>query len=101
MTEEILEYLERESARERKMMARFKCGNEEKKNRYYTEGEKRTEIGWVKEMWKRRERNEEGWGIRTKKIILFGTVTLCLFTFILGVPEKKDESIAPLFIGGF
>jgi hypothetical protein len=34
MTEEILEYLERESARERKMMARFRCENEERKNRY-------------------------------------------------------------------
>jgi hypothetical protein len=29
MTEEILEYLGRESARERKMMWRFRCGNEE------------------------------------------------------------------------
>jgi hypothetical protein len=28
MTEEIPEYLGRESARERKMMARFTCGNE-------------------------------------------------------------------------
>jgi hypothetical protein len=104
MTEEIPEYLGRESARERKMMARFRCRNEEKKNRYYTEGEKRTEIGWVKEMWKRRERNEEGWGIRTKKIILFGNVWNCYFMFIYvytGCPRKKDESIAPLFIGGF
>jgi hypothetical protein len=50
---------------------------------------KRTEIGWIKEIWKRRERNEEGWGIRTKKVVLFGIVTLCLFTFIQGVPKKK------------
>jgi hypothetical protein len=35
MTEEILEYLERESARERKMMARFRCGNEERENRFW------------------------------------------------------------------
>jgi hypothetical protein len=34
MTEEIPEYLGRESARERKMMARFTCGNEERENRY-------------------------------------------------------------------
>jgi hypothetical protein len=39
--EEIPNDLGRESARERKMMARFKCGNEEKENRYWTEGEKR------------------------------------------------------------
>jgi hypothetical protein len=30
MTEEIPEYLWRERARERKMMARFRCGNERK-----------------------------------------------------------------------
>jgi hypothetical protein len=39
MTEEIREYLGRESARERKMMTRFRCGNEEKENRM--EGEER------------------------------------------------------------
>jgi hypothetical protein len=32
MTEEIPEYLGRESAKERKKMARFRCGNEERKN---------------------------------------------------------------------
>jgi hypothetical protein len=31
MSEEIPEYLGRESAKERKMMARFRCGNEERK----------------------------------------------------------------------
>jgi hypothetical protein len=30
-----------ENARERKMMARFRCGNEERENRYWTEGEER------------------------------------------------------------
>jgi hypothetical protein len=35
------EYLGRESARERKMMARFRCGNEERQNRYWMEGEER------------------------------------------------------------
>jgi hypothetical protein len=34
MTQEISEGLERESAKERKMMARFSCGNEERENRY-------------------------------------------------------------------
>jgi hypothetical protein len=34
-TEEIPEYLGRESARERKMMAIFRCGNEERENRYW------------------------------------------------------------------
>jgi hypothetical protein len=37
-TEEILENLGKVSARERKMMARFKCGNAERENRYWTEG---------------------------------------------------------------
>jgi hypothetical protein len=41
MTEEIPEYLGRKSARERKMMARFRCGNEERENRFWTEGEER------------------------------------------------------------
>jgi hypothetical protein len=41
MTEEILKYLgrERESARERKVMAGFRCWNDERENRYWTEGE--------------------------------------------------------------
>jgi hypothetical protein len=34
MTDEIPEYLGRESARERRMMAKFRCGNEERENRY-------------------------------------------------------------------
>jgi hypothetical protein len=41
MAEEIPAYLERESAKERKMMARFRCGNEEKENRYWMEREER------------------------------------------------------------
>jgi hypothetical protein len=38
MTEEIPEYLGRESAKERKMMARYRCGKEKRENRYWTEG---------------------------------------------------------------
>jgi hypothetical protein len=34
MTEEIPEYLGRESGKERKKMARFRCGNEKRGNRY-------------------------------------------------------------------
>jgi hypothetical protein len=34
-------HLRRESAKERKMMARFRCGNEERENRYWTEEEER------------------------------------------------------------
>jgi hypothetical protein len=34
MTEEIPEYLGRESVAERKMMGRFRCGIEERENRY-------------------------------------------------------------------
>jgi hypothetical protein len=33
--------LGRESAKERKMMARFRCGNEKRENRYWIEGEER------------------------------------------------------------
>jgi hypothetical protein len=94
MTEEIPEYLGRESARERQMMARFRCENEERgigpkqreegaecvKRRETTEhmwngcSEMRergrntnkdgTEVGWMKETWKRRERikKERGGG---------------------------------------
>jgi hypothetical protein len=86
VTEDILVYLGKESAKERKMMARFRCGNEERENRYWMEeretiehmwrgcGEMREreekergeilsedgrEIGWIKEVWKRRERIEK------------------------------------------
>jgi hypothetical protein len=41
MIEEIPEYLRRESAKERKLMAKFRCGNEERVNRYWMEGEER------------------------------------------------------------
>jgi hypothetical protein len=41
MTEEIPEYLGRESVKERKMMARYRCGNEKRENRYWTEEEER------------------------------------------------------------
>jgi hypothetical protein len=41
MTEEIPEYLGRNSARERKTMARFRSGNKERENRYWIEGEER------------------------------------------------------------
>jgi hypothetical protein len=41
MAEEMPEYLGRESARERKMMARFRYRNEERENRCWMEGEAR------------------------------------------------------------
>jgi hypothetical protein len=89
MTEKIPEYLGIENARERKMMARFSCGNEERENMYWrkecaiisketqlsmwkgcsemSERERRGEIlnedgrelGWMKELWKRRDRMEK------------------------------------------
>jgi hypothetical protein len=40
-TKDVPVYLARESAKERKMMARFRCGNEERKNRYWTEEKER------------------------------------------------------------
>jgi hypothetical protein len=94
VTEDVPVYLGRESTKERKMMARFRCGNEERENKYWVEeegrmcrGERETiehmwrgcgemrereekergeilnedgrEIGWMKEVWKRRERIEK------------------------------------------
>jgi hypothetical protein len=41
MTKEIPGYLGRESARERKMMPRFRCGNEKRENRYWMERKER------------------------------------------------------------
>jgi hypothetical protein len=41
MTKKMPEYLGRESARERKMIARFRCGNKEREKRYWKEGEER------------------------------------------------------------
>jgi hypothetical protein len=65
MTEEIPEYLGRESARERKLIARFRCGNEERKKRYWMEERKegadcamRRET--IEDMW-----NEKKGGKRT------------------------------------
>jgi hypothetical protein len=41
MTEEIVEYLGRENAKEGKMIARFRCGNAERENRYLVKEEER------------------------------------------------------------
>jgi hypothetical protein len=49
MTEEISDYLGRESARERKMMARFRCGNEERENGDWMEEEERRCRMWYEE----------------------------------------------------
>jgi hypothetical protein len=74
MTEEIPE---RVSARERKMMARFRCGNKDRENTYWKEGEKRRcrmcyeEKETIEHMWnecsKIRERsNGEKYRMKTK-----------------------------------
>jgi hypothetical protein len=41
VTEDVPVYLGRESTKERKMMARFRCGNEERENKYWVEEEER------------------------------------------------------------
>jgi hypothetical protein len=41
VTEDVPVYLGRESAKERKMMARFRCGNKERENKYWMEEEER------------------------------------------------------------
>jgi hypothetical protein len=85
LVEDVPVYLRRESAKERKMMARFRCGNEkrrcrmcreenetiehmwsgcnemrerERKDRGEILSEDRRELGWMKKIWKRRERIE-------------------------------------------
>jgi hypothetical protein len=64
MTEEIPKYLGRESARKRKMMARFICGNEERENRYYLEGEKRR----CRMCYEKREKIRHTWNGCSEKI---------------------------------
>jgi hypothetical protein len=76
MTEEIAEYLGRKSAKERKM-ATFRCGNEERENRYWMEGEERENKSrnGCSEMRQREEKergeiqNEDGREIRWIKEI--------------------------------
>jgi hypothetical protein len=69
MTEEILEYLGRESARERKMMVRFRYWNEKKENMYLMEGEERRcrmcyeERETIEHMWN----GEKGTGRNTEE----------------------------------
>jgi hypothetical protein len=103
MTEETPEYLGKESARERKMRARFICGNDERKVLDERRGKKVQDVlrgerdDWAHTLkWERRKEKErgkiqngvrmdervmeekgkdrkgEGWGIRIKKVILFG-----------------------------
>jgi hypothetical protein len=58
VTEDVPVYLRRESAKERKMVARFRCGNEERENRYWMEEEERMcrmcreERETVEHMWR-------------------------------------------------
>jgi hypothetical protein len=72
VTDEIPVYLERESTSERKMMVRFRYGNDERENRYWAEGEEekmqdvpreeRDERAYVERM--RRNEREEGKGAK-------------------------------------
>jgi hypothetical protein len=72
-SEEILENLERENARERKMMARFRCGNEERENKYWMEEEERRYRMWYEEremiehMWNGCSEMREGEGKEGEK----------------------------------
>jgi hypothetical protein len=88
VTEDVPVYLGKERAKERKMMATFRCGNEKRENRYWMEEEERIcrmhmwrgcgemrerkekergeilsedgrEIEWMKVVWKSRERIEK------------------------------------------
>jgi hypothetical protein len=68
----ISEYLGGESVKQRKMMARFRCGHEERESRYWMEGEERKcrmcfkERETIKHMWngcrEMRERKRKEWG---------------------------------------
>jgi hypothetical protein len=57
MTEEIPEYLGRASGKKRKMMARFRCGNDKRGNRYWMEGEERS----YRMCYEERETTEHMW----------------------------------------
>ncbi|XP_068900490.1 golgin subfamily A member 6-like protein 25 [Tenebrio molitor] len=69
VTEDVPVYLGRESTKERKMMARFRCGNEERENKYWMEEEERMcrmcreERETIEHMWRgcgeMREREEK------------------------------------------
>jgi hypothetical protein len=89
--EEILEYLGREGVRERKMMARFRCGNKERENRYWAEREERRcrmcyeereTMDWMPRN-ERKDKEGEGWGIIIEKFIVFGNFCNCYFMFTL------------------
>ncbi|KAJ3633221.1 hypothetical protein MTP99_010185 [Tenebrio molitor] len=69
MTGEIPEYLGKESVKGRKMMARFRCGNKERENRYWRKEGCRMcyeERATIEHMWngcsemRERERKERG-----------------------------------------
>jgi hypothetical protein len=59
MREEIPEYLGRERGKERKMMARFRCGNEGRKNRYLLDGRRGKKVQDVLRRGKGAGRNTE------------------------------------------
>jgi hypothetical protein len=63
MTEQIPEYVERESAKERKMMARFRCGNQEREKSYYMKGEERR----CRMCYEARETSEHVWEMKEKE----------------------------------
>jgi hypothetical protein len=75
---EIPKYLGRESAKERKMMARFRRGKDERENRCWMELEERRcrmcykERETIEHMWsgcsEMRERNGEKYGMKTEGI---------------------------------
>ncbi|KAJ3619458.1 hypothetical protein MTP99_005138 [Tenebrio molitor] len=73
MTEEIPEYLRRESVAERKMMGIFRCGIAERVNRYWMEGKERRcceERETIEHMWNEcrgmGERERKEWGRNTE-----------------------------------
>ncbi|KAJ3621253.1 hypothetical protein MTP99_003406 [Tenebrio molitor] len=57
------EYLGRESIKERKMMAKFRCGKEERENRYWMEGEEKERAKYAM----RRERKSSTCGMDVAK----------------------------------
>jgi hypothetical protein len=96
--QEISEYLRRESAKERKMMARFRCGNEERENRYWMEGEERRcrmfyeERETIEHMWngcsemRERQRKERG-KILNEDGREIGRLVLIFFNFHIWTTE--------------
>jgi hypothetical protein len=86
---------ERESAKERKMMARFRCGNEETENRYWMEGEERRcrmcneERETMEHMWNGCSEMRKDWRIENSSLFNEFVCKLGLFSHKWGIIKRE------------